>query len=367
MKISKLKAPKSDISMVFDDFNDNENYYTSLYLHKSEIIKNEDESNQELKIVLDKTDKNDKIVKAMFNNPYGTYIITFLNADFSTAEKAYYSFFIYYGLEALEDDDKVLLKYPLEYSLKYSSTKAFLDFYNKAYELVKNKYIKYQEDLRKTVDFVYKLRAKGIDVVNDKYSRFVAYSQYVDLMKQFNTTVSFRIMKYDSEESDKPKNNRDVEKLAYDIQHKRKGLGVVYLYHSTSHFALAYVALNDLIKGTKRNISICQNCGRYYIQNSGKEIYCNLFNLDGSPTCKSYASKKAYDTKVEEDLAELTYKRENQRRMTQVYRAKNYDKEKLAKIYSEWKTEARNRLKAYRLEQISMEDFCNWLEENKNK
>ena len=53
--------------------------------------------------------------------------------------------------------------------------------------------------------------------------------------------------------------------------------------------------------------------------------------------------------------------------MTQVYRAKNYDKEKLAKIYSEWKTEARNRLKAYRLQEITMEDFCNWLEENKNK
>ena len=26
----------------------------------------------------------------------------------------------------------------------------------------------------------------------------------------------------------------------------------------------------------KRNISICQNCGRYYLQYSGKEVYCEL-------------------------------------------------------------------------------------------
>lgn len=55
-------------------------------------------------------------------------------------------------------------------------------------------------------------------------------------------------------------------------------------------------------------------------------------NIDGSPTCKSYASRKAYDNKIEEDIAELTYKREYQRRITQVYRADSIKKPKMKKI-----------------------------------
>ena len=147
-------------------------------------------------------------------------------------------------------------------------------------------------------------------------------------------------------------------KNAYDI--------LKYLYESKSHFALAYIALNDLIQNSKRNISICQNCGRYYLQYSGKEVYCELPNVDGSPTCKSYASRKAYDNKIEEDIAELTYKREYQRRITQVYRADSIKKPKMKKDFKNWKSKAREKLKLYRENKISSEEFCSWIEENKN-
>ncbi|OKZ64930.1 MAG: hypothetical protein BHW02_05250 [Clostridium sp. 28_12] len=53
-------------------------------------------------------------------------------------------------------------------------------------------------------------------------------------------------------------------------------------YSSKSHIALAYMALTDLVMYGKRNLSICQNCGRYYLQYSGKEVYCDLPNQDGS-------------------------------------------------------------------------------------
>jgi hypothetical protein len=56
-----------------------------------------------------------------------------------------------------------------------------------------------------------------------------------------------------------------------------------------------------------------------------------LPNLDGSPSCKTYASRKAYDNKVIEDEVELTYKREYQRRITQDYRADKKQKEKMKK------------------------------------
>ena len=161
------------------------------------------------------------------------------------------------------------------------------------------------------------------------------------------------------------KSLKKIEKLAYDISNKKQDLGIYYLYESSSHMALTYIALPDLVQNSKRSISVCQNCGRYYLQYSGKEVYCDLPNLDGSPSCKSYASRKAYDNKVTEDIAELTYKREYQRRITQVYRADIDKKEKMKKEFIIWKKGARNQLKLYRENKITKDAFCNWIEKNK--
>ena len=53
-------------------------------------------------------------------------------------------------------------------------------------------------------------------------------------------------------------------KVLNDIIHKETfmqgnpGNGVSYLYESTSHLALAYIALYDLIRNSTKNISVCQ-------------------------------------------------------------------------------------------------------------
>ena len=216
--------------------------------------------------------------------------------------------------------------------------------------------------MRETIDFVFNLHDMQADNKLDKYSKFVAFSSYTNLTNQFNTRISFRIM---SDNSSNITTLEDVELLAQDISSKESGNGVLYLYESTSHLALAYIALYDLIRNSTKNISICQNCGRYYLQSSGKEVYCDLPNLDGSPTCKTYASRKAYDNKIEDDIAELTYKREYQRRITKVYRADKKQKERMKKEFKIWKDKAREQLKLYRENKLSKEEFCTWIEKNK--
>ena len=126
-----------------------------------------------------------------------------------------------------------------------------------------------------------------------------------------------------------------------------------------------YSAINDLIRNSKKNISICQNCGRYFLPNSGKEIYCELFNLDGSPSCRSYASRKTYERKIIDNVAELTYKREYQRRITRVYRSDETEKTMRQKEFALWKTKARKQLSLYRQGKITQQDFCEWIEKNK--
>ena len=161
------------------------------------------------------------------------------------------------------------------------------------------------------------------------------------------------------------KNIQQVERYANKIVDGTADSGVLNVYSSKSNLALVYMALMDLVKYGKRNLSVCQNCGRYYLQYSGKELYCDLPNVDGSPTCKTYASRKAYDERVIEDIAELTYKREYQRRITQVYRADKDVKTQMQNEYQEWKTNARRQLKMYRENKITKEEFCDWIEKNK--
>ncbi len=113
--------------MIFDAFGDSENYSTTLYLHKSKITFDEDGNkySAQLEIDLKQDTKKDKMVKQTFNKEYGSFIITFLNADFSNAESAYNSFFIYYGLEGFDSIDEIKEKYPIEYTARYVSTKNF--------------------------------------------------------------------------------------------------------------------------------------------------------------------------------------------------------------------------------------------------
>ena len=367
MNIFNINVPKDRVSMIFDAFGNSENYNTTLYLHKSKITFAEENNkySAQLEIDLEQDTKKDKMVKQIFNKDYGSFIITFLNADFSNAESAYNSFFIYYGLEGFDSIEKIKEKYPIEYTARYVSTKKFLDYYNKAFEYVKNKYVKFQKDMREVVDFVFNLHGNENCIDLDKYSKFIAFSTSVNLIKQFSAEIRLAILQSSSDGEAKVKTINEIEELAYNISNKEKDIGIYYLYESTSHLSLAYIALNDLIQYSKRSISVCQNCGRYYLQSSGKEVYCELFNLDGSPSCKTYASRKAYDNKITEDEAELTYKREYQRRITQVYRA-NKDNKIIDKAeFLIWKTDARDQLKLYRENKITKEEFCDWIEKNK--
>lgn len=367
MKLFNMAVPKDSISMILDPAGDVENYNTTIFLHKSkiELAEEDNEFSKHIVLDLDKKNKNEKILKFMCNQKYGTFLLDFLNADFSTAENAYNTFFVYYGIEGIGSLDDIKRKYPIEYSTRYISTKKFLDYYSKVYELVSIDYIKYQSDLRKTVDFVFDLHENKSTKNIDKYSKFMAYCTAINLTGQIISQVRLGMGRSLEKELPREMNAKQLEKLALDIANKKIRNVVVYVYESTSFFALAYIALNDLIQNTKRNISICQNCGRYYLQYSGKEIYCELPNQDGSPTCKSYASRKAYDIKIVEDSAELAYKREYQRRMTKVYRASEVLKPVMRIDFNSWKDKARKQLKLYRENKITADELCNWLEENK--
>ena len=363
------KEVKKDISIILDAFQDTETFDTSLYLHKSRIVL--PKGNKHLKVQeidLNKDPKEDQLVRAMLTKHYGSYLITFINADFSNAENAYNTFFIHYGIEGFDRDDIVRKEYPKAYYSRYSSTKKFLEYYNLLYDIFGEYYQDFQSDMRKTIDFVFNLHENNSCLDLDRYSKFAAFSASCDLIGKLDSDINLALLnEIDNIYGTTSPNltSKQVEQLAYDISSKKVDTAIRIIYTTSSHFTLAYLALMDLIQNSKRNISVCQNCGRYYLQYSGKETYCDLPNLDGSPSCKTYASRKAYEARVIDDEAEMAYKRDYQRRITQVYRATGDEKRVLKKNYLFWKARAREQLKLYRQGKITKDEFCKWIEENK--
>jgi len=65
-------------------------------LHKSkiELAEEDNEFSKHIVLDLDKKNKDEKIIKFMCNQKYGTFLLDFLNADFSTEENAYNTFFV---------------------------------------------------------------------------------------------------------------------------------------------------------------------------------------------------------------------------------------------------------------------------------
>ena len=113
------------------------------------------------------------------------------------------------------------MKYPIEYSTRYVSTKKFLDFYYKVYELVSMDYIKYQQDLRKTIDFVFDLHEHKSTKNIDKYSKFMAYSSAINLIGQFTGHIELGMVRSLDKELPNEMSINQLEKLALDIANKK--------------------------------------------------------------------------------------------------------------------------------------------------
>lgn len=76
-------------------------------------------------------------------------------------------------------------------------------------------------------------------------------------------------------------------------------------------------------------------------------------------------ANKIDEGRVVENEAELAYKREYQRRITQVYRTDKENKQASREEFMIWKIKAREELKKYRENKISSYDFCDWIEKHK--
>ena len=87
-----------------------------------------------------------------------------------------------------------------------------------------------------------------------------------------------------------------------------------------------------IIRQENLPIKTCQICGRYFIPTFRQnEIYCDLKNVDGSPTCRDKGASETYKKSLESNPALLLYRRTYQQKFMQV--RKNKENKELSKDY----------------------------------
>ena len=360
-----------DFYMWFDLEEKKEHYATPLYLYqvKRTRLNPDDETKLSLKLENDiskvKTGKDKEIIKhpstiyIHYTENIGAMLINFLNADFSSPESAYNTFFYAYGYELVK-----------EYTpISYSKNNGFIDdihfkkIIKAIYDTGNYQFMEWQESFRKCVDFIYNLNGnEEFKDEENKIAKFIAYtikdtefytySQDIEII-----TDNFIKMHYYNM-------NEATSELIRRINNKDSKLELHNVYTSNKLVSMCFAILDQIVRHENLQIKTCLNCGRYFIPNYRQnEIYCDLPNVDQSSTCKEKGANEQYKKNLENNETYALYRR--------IYRQKfmiaqrNKDNKSIQKQFEQWKKHAKDKLNKMKKDKLSEEEVYNWLTNNK--
>ena len=290
------------------NFEEKEEYYaTPLYLYnvnRKRIDKNiETRLCLELEKDISKTKLNKK--KEIARHPATIYIhyvenlgailINFLNADFTTYETAYNTFFYAYGYELIKE----YVPYQYTKNNEFIDDIEFRKIIKDIYDTSSDSLIEWQENFKKCVDFVYNLNGNEDLKEENKLSKFIAftikdsdfytYSQGIEVITDNYINIHNK-HHYDT-----------LEKLIKEIDNKNQELELHNVYTSNNLTSICFMVLDQIVRHENLQIKTCLNCGRYFIPTYRQnEIYCDLANVDKSPTCREKGAGEQYRKKFRE-------------------------------------------------------------------
>ena len=370
--------------LVLEDFyiwfnmKDKEEYYsTPLYLYnvlRKDTDKENDEEKKkdetrvylELEKDISKTKLNKK--KEIIRQPSTIYIhyaesiglllINFLNADFSSFESAYNTFFYAYGFELIKEYTPYIYSKADEFITDVEFMKMLEDIYNTSLDDL----LEWQENFKNCVDFVYNLNGNEELKEYSTYSKFVAYTIKHNELYTYSQDVEVILDNYINIHNHH--SNESIENLIKGIEEKNPNLELHNVYTSTKLRSICFTILYQLVRQDNLPIKTCQICGRYFIPTFRQnEIYCDLKNVDGTPTCRDKGASETYKKSLESNPALLLYRRTYQQKVMAVYR--NKENKQLKKDFDRWKKEAQAKIKLFKQGKLEEDKLYNWMNENK--
>lgn len=229
-------------------------------------------------------------------------LINFLNADFSSFESAYNTFFYAYGFELIKEYTPYIYSKFVAYTIKHSELYTY---------------------------------SQDVEVILDNYINIHNHHH-----------------------------NKSIEHLIKGIEEKDQNLELHNVYTSTKLRSICFTILDQLVRQENLPIKTCQICGRYFIPTFRQnEIYCDLKNVDGSATCRDKGASETYKKSLESNPALLLYRRTYQQKVMTVYR--NKENKQLKKDFDKWKKEAQEKIKLFKKGKLDKDILYNWMIENK--
>jgi len=344
-----------------------EQYYsTPLYLYSTLRKEYEDETRLYLELEKDiskiKPSKKENVLKhpstiyIHYAESIGMLLLRLLNADFSSFEAAYNTFFFAYGFELIKEYAPYV-----ELKSKYSSEIEFVNMIENIYKDSLDKLLEIQDNFRKCVDFIYNLNGNE-ELKNYKAnSKFIAYTIQNDIYT-YSQDIEIILDNYVKKHHEY--HNEDIKSLVEKIDGNDAKLELNNVYTSSKLSSICFVILEQLVKQDNLPIKTCQNCGRYFIPTFRQnEIYCDFINIDGKPTCREKGAAETYKKNLENVPALLEYRRSYQQKIMAVYR--NKENKQIKKEFDKWKEEAQSKIKLFKQGKLDEETLYKWIMENK--
>ena len=354
----------------FDFEEKKEHYSTPLYLYNVKRTTLDSKNETELYLKLEKsisktkTKKRDGEIKQPstiyihYTESIGAILINFLNADFTTYETAYDTFFYAYGYELVKEYTPYLYSKINETITDTELIQVLKDIYDAG----SYRFIEWQEVFRKCVDFIYNLNGNEDLKEENKLSKFIAYT--IKDNDLYTYLKDLEIILDDYINIHNKKHEDTLTKLIQEIDNKNPKLELHNVYTSNKLTSILYAVLDQVVRHDNLQIKTCLNCGRYFIPTYRQnEIYCDLSNVDKSPTCREKGAGEQYKRNLENNKTQALYRRMYRQKFMIAQR--NKENKIIQKEFTQWKKDAKEQMNKFKKGKLTEDEVYKWLVGNK--
>lgn len=316
-----------------------------------------------------------------FENPIGTFLFDFLNANL--IDKIFIKKLVFkYGVSALNNPQGK--RFDDDFNLFYEDSRAsenddsidmdYFDFkLNSSINDIIDSYIDLHKTLKTIINFSYNLNEEkylnGL-TPSQRYYIFLhspnsdEYTELFNYLNDVSFSQSFDYLEYDK--TIKESNFKSSESLAKYIKSeckKNHNFHIKnYLYSFNSLMSAYYFCVLHFIENNIP-IKICKNCGKYFVpENRLSSIYCTRI-FENNKTCREVGANNAYNEKLKKDEVNSLYRKTLSAKKMLANR--NPDIPMYLEKYEKWKSEANQFKENIKSGKKTNEEFKQWLEKTK--
>ena len=285
------------------------------------------------------------------------FFIILLNADFSSFDSAYDTFFYLYGFELLKE----YVPYK-ELEKTYPAEDELVKIMQRVYEDSLEELIEVQHNFKGFVDYIYNLNGNKKlkeSKINSKFISFLITHQ--NDVYTYSSDIEVILDTYSNKHEEYYKYS--LEELTKQLDENDSLIKMTNVYTSEKLSNIAVVVLEQIVKNYNLPIKTCQYCGRYFIPSIRQdELYCDLPNRDGK-SCREKGAKQTYRKNLEKIPALLEYRKAYQKKFMEVPRSDN--NKKLKRDFDSWKKLAQSKIRDYKQCKVTEDELYKWMMENK--